>query len=112
MRLGRYADAAEANRRAIAVDVQYIERVKPEGIYPMMYYPHNIHFLWAAASMEGRSQEALHRGNMGFRLAHGIHQQAILVSERHPLRQVESAGGRHIGHDQLATIGSIAFCRS
>jgi len=59
MRLGRYADAAEANRRAIAVDVQYIERAKPEGIYPMMYYPHNIHFLWAAASMEGRSQEAL-----------------------------------------------------
>jgi len=59
MRLGRYADAAEANRRAIGVDLQYLARVKPEGIYPMMYYPHNIHFLWAAASMEGRSQEAL-----------------------------------------------------
>ncbi len=25
----------------------------------MMYYPHNIHFLWAALSMEGRSQEAI-----------------------------------------------------
>jgi tetratricopeptide (TPR) repeat protein len=24
-----------------------------------MYYPHNVHFQWAAASMEGRSQEAL-----------------------------------------------------
>ena len=26
---------------------------------PALYYPHNIHFLWAASSMEGRSQVAL-----------------------------------------------------
>ena len=25
----------------------------------MMYYPHNIHFLWSAASMEGRSAESI-----------------------------------------------------
>jgi tetratricopeptide (TPR) repeat protein len=25
----------------------------------MMYYPHNLHFLWAAATMEGRSADAL-----------------------------------------------------
>jgi tetratricopeptide (TPR) repeat protein len=59
MRLGRYDDAAEANRRAIAADERYIEREKPEGVYPLMYYPHNIHFLWSAASMEGRSAEAI-----------------------------------------------------
>lgn len=55
MRVGRYGDAAEANRRAIAADERYIEGEKPQGVYPMMYYPHNIHFLWSAASMEGRS---------------------------------------------------------
>lgn len=59
MRTGRYADAAEANTRAIKVDEAYIAAVKPEGVYPMMYYPHNIHFLWAAASMEGRSADAI-----------------------------------------------------
>jgi len=62
MRVGRYADAADANTQAIAVDRVYLERVKPEGVYPMMYYPHNIHFLWAAASMEGRSEEAIRSG--------------------------------------------------
>lgn len=59
IRTGRYADAAEANRQAIAADERYIAAVQPAGVYPMMYYPHNIHFLWASASMEGRSAEAI-----------------------------------------------------
>src|SRR5262249_7999425 len=58
-RVGMYLDAAESNRRAIAADEKYIEKYKPQGIYPMMYFPHNIHFLWAAASIEGRSAEAI-----------------------------------------------------
>ena len=59
MRVGRYADAAEANRRAITADERYIARQNADGVYPQMYYPHNIHFLWSAASMEGRSAEAI-----------------------------------------------------
>jgi tetratricopeptide (TPR) repeat protein len=59
MRVGRYADAVEANQRAIAADERYIAAEKPQGVYPLMYYPHNIHFLWSAASMEGRSAEAI-----------------------------------------------------
>jgi tetratricopeptide (TPR) repeat protein len=59
MRTGRYADAADANRQAIAVDERYIGTMQPAGVYPMMYYPHNIHFLWAAATMDGRSSEAM-----------------------------------------------------
>jgi len=59
MRVGRYEDAAATNRDAIVVDQTYIAVAKPQGVYPMMYYPHNIHFLWAAASMAGRSAEAL-----------------------------------------------------
>jgi tetratricopeptide (TPR) repeat protein len=59
IRTGNYAAAAETNQRAIAVDEQYIAAVQPGGVYPMMYYPHNIHFLSAAASMQGRSADAI-----------------------------------------------------
>jgi tetratricopeptide (TPR) repeat protein len=59
MRVGRYADAADTNTKAIEVDEAYIAAAHPAGAYPMMYYPHNVHFLWSAASMEGRSADAL-----------------------------------------------------
>ena len=58
-RVGRYHDASEANVRAAAVDESYIAQCNAQGFYPAMYYPHNIHFLWAASSMEGRSEVAL-----------------------------------------------------
>jgi tetratricopeptide (TPR) repeat protein len=58
-RVGRYHDAAEANVRAAAVDEAYIAQCNAQGFYPALYYPHNIHFLWAAASMEGRSAVAI-----------------------------------------------------
>ncbi|MBV1905300.1 MAG: hypothetical protein KUG75_04425 [Pseudomonadales bacterium] len=54
-RVGRYHDASEANVRAAAVDEQYIAQCNAQGFYPALYYPHNIHFLWAASSMEGRA---------------------------------------------------------
>jgi tetratricopeptide (TPR) repeat protein len=58
-RVGRYHDAAEANVTAAAVDESYIAQCNAQGFYPALYYPHNIHFLWAAASMEGRSAVAI-----------------------------------------------------
>lgn len=58
-RVGRYHDASEANVRAAAVDESYIAQCNAQGFYPAMYYPHNIHFLWAASSMEGRSKLAI-----------------------------------------------------
>lgn len=58
-RIGRYHDASEANVRAAAVDENYIAQCNAQGFYPALYYPHNIHFLWAAASMEGRSAIAI-----------------------------------------------------
>jgi tetratricopeptide (TPR) repeat protein len=58
-RIGRYHDASEANVLAAAVDENYIAQCNAQGFYPALYYPHNIHFLWAAASMEGRSAIAI-----------------------------------------------------
>jgi len=58
-RVGRYADAARSNEMAVTADEDYITQCRAQGLYPMGYYPHNIHFLWFAASMEGRSQIAV-----------------------------------------------------
>jgi tetratricopeptide (TPR) repeat protein len=59
MRIGRYDLAAQHNQHAIAVDEHYIQDRHPTGVYPMGYYPHNIHFLWAALTMQGRGEEAI-----------------------------------------------------
>lgn len=61
-RIGRYEDASEANIKAAAVDEAYIEACNAQGFYPAAYYPHNIHFLWASASMEGSSAVAIEAG--------------------------------------------------
>ena len=58
-RVGRYNDASEANIRAAKVDEDYIAQCNAQGFYPALYYPHNIHFLWAASTMEGRSELAI-----------------------------------------------------
>jgi tetratricopeptide (TPR) repeat protein len=58
-RVGRYADSARSNELAILADEDYISQCRAQGLYPMGYYPHNIHFMWFAATMEGRSQVAL-----------------------------------------------------
>jgi tetratricopeptide (TPR) repeat protein len=59
MRVGRYADASAVNEAAIVADEDYISQCRAQGIYPIGYYPHNIHFLWSAATMEGRSERAI-----------------------------------------------------
>jgi tetratricopeptide (TPR) repeat protein len=58
MRTGDYAGAITANQRAADVDRAYIARTHAEGIYPLMYYNHNLQFLAAAAMMQGRRAEA------------------------------------------------------
>ena len=59
LRVGRYADASAANERAALADESYIAQCRAQGFYPALYYPHNVHFLWYSASMEGRSKVAL-----------------------------------------------------
>ncbi len=59
LRVGRYAEAGEANERAIVADEDYLAQCQAQGLYPISYYPHNVHFLWAAATFEGRSAVAI-----------------------------------------------------
>ncbi|MDJ0847543.1 MAG: hypothetical protein QNK04_04075 [Myxococcota bacterium] len=58
-RVGRYEDALDINRRAAAADEAFFSWCRGGAFYRAAYYPHNVHFLWAAASMEGRSQIAI-----------------------------------------------------
>ena len=58
-RVGRYADAIKSNQLAIAADEDYITQCRAQGLYPIGYYPHNLHFLWFAASADGQSALAI-----------------------------------------------------
>jgi tetratricopeptide (TPR) repeat protein len=58
MRTGAYEAAARANAEAAKVDAAYIRAYDVQGIYPIMYYNHNLDFLSAAASMAGRYADA------------------------------------------------------
>ncbi len=63
VRVGRYNDAVKANEHAVHVDEEYIADRGPQGLYPAMYYPHNIHFLSFAAGLAGQSKLAIDAGD-------------------------------------------------
>ena len=45
IRTGDYEAAVKTNEEAAAVDRAYIKASGAQGIYPMMYYSHNLHFI-------------------------------------------------------------------
>jgi tetratricopeptide (TPR) repeat protein len=59
MHTGDYDLASEANVRGVRADESYIQQAGAAGLYPMMYYSHNLHFLMFARSMQGRYEDAL-----------------------------------------------------
>src|SRR6516164_3622808 len=59
-RVGRYLDALEDNKTAVKVDEQYLADTNaPMGVYRLGYYPHNVHFVMAAAQMAGDGQTVI-----------------------------------------------------
>ena len=59
-RVGRYLDALEDNKTAVKVDEQYLADTNaPMGVYRLGYYPHNVHFVMAAAHMAGDGQTVI-----------------------------------------------------
>ena len=59
IRVGRYADAIAVNEHAVHADEVFIEGQKPQGLYPLAYYPHNHHFMAFAATLAGKSALAI-----------------------------------------------------
>jgi len=80
-RVGRYADAAAVNVNAVASDEAYFARCRPGDFYRAAYYPHNIHFLWAAAATEGQSTEAIATARRLAAKVEEFHAELPLVEE-------------------------------
>jgi tetratricopeptide (TPR) repeat protein len=59
LRTGDYDDAAKSNDAAIVADKNYLQRSGVKGIYPLMYYNHNIHMLAASHARNGNFAGAL-----------------------------------------------------
>ncbi len=59
LRVGRYHDSTTANQKAVRADDSYITQCRKQGLYPIAYMPHNWHYIWYSASVEGRKQLAL-----------------------------------------------------
>lgn len=59
MQVGRYDDAYAVNVAAARADESYLTQCRAQGIYPLLYYPHNLHFQVWAAMYQGRSAVAL-----------------------------------------------------
>ncbi len=60
--IGRYQDAADANRRAVALGIENAKRLgmaMPDGVWDLPYHPHNVHFGVGGALMSGDATTAL-----------------------------------------------------
>jgi tetratricopeptide (TPR) repeat protein len=59
MRVGRHDDVIKSNLLAVKADEDYITQCRAQGMYPLGYYPHNIHFVWMGATAAGQRTLAL-----------------------------------------------------
>jgi tetratricopeptide (TPR) repeat protein len=64
IRTGDYEAAVKTNQVAAAADRAYIKASGVQGIYPMMYYSHNLHFIAMCAAMNGNYPEAKKNADM------------------------------------------------
>jgi len=58
IRTGDYEAAVKTNEKAAEVDRAYIKATGAQGIYPMMYYSHNLHFIAMCGAMNGSYAES------------------------------------------------------
>ena len=62
IRTGDFQSAAATNEKAVAADNAYLKETgATKGIYPSMYYAHNVHFMAMAYSMQGQYALAIQR---------------------------------------------------
>ncbi len=59
IRTGDYEAAVKTNEKAAEVDRAYIKTTGAQGIYPMMYYSHNLHFIAMCAAMNGNYPDSI-----------------------------------------------------
>src|SRR5277367_1745087 len=64
IRTGDYEAAVKTNEQAAEVDRAYLNATGVQGIYPMMYYSHNLHFIAMCAAMNGNYAESKKNADM------------------------------------------------
>lgn len=64
IRTGDYAAGAKTNEEAAAADRAYIESSGSDGMYALMYYSHNLHFIAVCSAMDGDYAESIKAANM------------------------------------------------
>ncbi len=64
IRTGDYEAAVKTNEQAASVDRTYIKASGVQGIYPMMYYSHNLHFIAMCSAMNGNYAESRKNANL------------------------------------------------
>jgi tetratricopeptide (TPR) repeat protein len=64
IRTGDFDAAMKTNLKAAAADQAYIKASGVQGIYPMMYYSHNLHFVAMSAAMDGDFAESKKHAEM------------------------------------------------
>lgn len=58
LQTGDYDLAADTNVKASEADRAFVQRTGATGIYPLMYWTHNIHFIAFARAQQGRYEDA------------------------------------------------------
>jgi tetratricopeptide (TPR) repeat protein len=58
LQTGDFDLAAATNVNAAAADKAFVERTGATGVYPLMYWTHNLHFIAYARAQQGRYEEA------------------------------------------------------
>jgi hypothetical protein len=79
IRTGQYARSAKSNADAAAVDEKYIKATGASGLYPMMYYTHNVQFESAAAMFAGHFAQARAAAQRTVKMVDPVADQMLMI---------------------------------
>jgi tetratricopeptide (TPR) repeat protein len=92
LQTGDYELAAQTNVNAAAADQAFVQRTGATGVYPLMYWTHNMHFIAYARAQQGRYEEAKQAArdmvenvggaDLGMQMLEGFHLYPLMVDLR------------------------------
>jgi tetratricopeptide (TPR) repeat protein len=87
LQTGDYDLAALTNEKAAAADKSFVTRTGATGVYPLMYWTHNLHFIAFARAQQGRYEDAREAAEEMTRNVgdHDLHMQMLEGFHLYPL---------------------------
>jgi predicted Zn-dependent protease len=104
-RVGRYKDSLATNRVAVKVDETYIQRFHPNGVYPLAYYPHNVHFVMVSAQLSGEGRTVVEAADKLSKVVSSDVARVVLL-----LQPVKAAP--YFAHAQFSDAATVLVARS